>query len=153
MDISQASGPGFLWPGLRRRGGLPANWEDFGAMGSCGSYAHTVGEGTHEEGAPKDLGDSSLLLNGAVRTGMLLTDKKGLTAMDELYETFVSEPYPARKTVYVRLSEGLTNLATKCGFCRVLVTAGEFSGVVAYWPERPESSPRRLTPCACILAP
>ncbi len=34
-----------------------------------------------------------------------------------------------------------------------IVTAGEFSGVVAYWPERPESSPRRLTPCACILAP
>jgi len=42
-----------------------------------------------------------------VRIGVFLTDKEDFAAINEVYETFVFEPYPARTTVYVELPEGL----------------------------------------------
>ncbi|MBA3584856.1 MAG: hypothetical protein H0W36_10090 [Gemmatimonadetes bacterium] len=47
---------------------------------------------------------SGISFDGAVRVGMFLTvEEDGFAAMDEVYETLVSEPYPARKTVYAGL--------------------------------------------------
>ncbi len=49
---------------------------------------------------------SGALLGDAVRIEVFLTDTRHFTAMNEVYEGFVSEPYPARTTVYVGLPEG-----------------------------------------------
>jgi len=39
---------------------------------------------------------------------MILTvEEDGFAAMDDVYESLVSAPYPARKTVYAGLPEGL----------------------------------------------
>jgi len=38
-----------------------------------------------------------------IRVGVFLTDVRDFTAMNEVYGTFVTEPYPARTTVYVGL--------------------------------------------------
>ncbi len=45
-------------------------------------------------------------LDDAVRIGLFLTVEEDFAAMDEVSETFVYEPYPARKTVYAGLPEG-----------------------------------------------
>jgi len=62
--------------------------------------------------APKNPGAvsaaSGVSFDGAVRVGMILTvEEDGFAAMDDVYESLVSAPYPARKTVYAGLPEGL----------------------------------------------
>ncbi len=51
---------------------------------------------------------SGASLGDAVRIEVFLTDKEDdFAAMNEVYDTVVPEPYPARTTVYVKLPEGL----------------------------------------------
>lgn len=51
---------------------------------------------------------SGASLGDAVRIEVFLTNKEDdFAAMNEVYETIVSKPYPARTTVYVELPEGL----------------------------------------------
>jgi reactive intermediate/imine deaminase len=46
-------------------------------------------------------------LENVIRTGVFLTDTDDFEAMNEVYRTLFSEPYPARTTVYVGLPAGM----------------------------------------------
>jgi 2-iminobutanoate/2-iminopropanoate deaminase len=46
-------------------------------------------------------------LEDVIRTGVFLTDTDDFEAMNEVYRTMFSEPYPARTTVYVGLPAGM----------------------------------------------
>jgi 2-iminobutanoate/2-iminopropanoate deaminase len=55
---------------------------------------------------------AALAANGAtledvVRTGVFLTDTDDFEAMNDVYRTTFSKPYPARTTVYVGLPAGM----------------------------------------------
>ncbi len=53
------------------------------------------------------LAASGASLDEVARVGVFLTDIRYFAAMNDVCEIFVSEPYPARTTVYVKLPEGL----------------------------------------------
>jgi 2-iminobutanoate/2-iminopropanoate deaminase len=46
-------------------------------------------------------------LQDVIRTGVFLTDTDDFEAMNDVYRTMFSEPYPARTTVYVGLPAGM----------------------------------------------
>lgn len=75
--------------------------------------AELVGDGVAEQTrrALKNVA-AVLAANGAtledvIRTGVFLTDTDDFEAMNEVYRTMFSEPYPARTTVYVGLPAGM----------------------------------------------
>jgi 2-iminobutanoate/2-iminopropanoate deaminase len=46
-------------------------------------------------------------LDDVIRTGVFLTDTDDFEAMNDVYTTMFSDPYPARTTVYVGLPAGM----------------------------------------------
>ena len=79
MDGSWAFSLGFLYPDYAAEDDYPLMGE---VLGAWVRVVHTiVGGDAHEEGALKDPGDSSRLLDGAVRIGVFLTDKEDFAAM------------------------------------------------------------------------
>lgn len=65
MDVSQALGLGFLYPGHAAEDDYAFMEKILGSPVRVELVHTTVGEDAHEEGALKDLGDSSRLLDGA----------------------------------------------------------------------------------------
>jgi 2-iminobutanoate/2-iminopropanoate deaminase len=72
-----------------------------------------AGEGVAEqtrralENVAAALAANGATLEDVVRIGVFLTDTADFEAMNDVYRTVFSEPYPARTTVYVRLPPGM----------------------------------------------
>jgi 2-iminobutanoate/2-iminopropanoate deaminase len=72
-----------------------------------------AGEGVAEqtrralENVAAVLAANGATLEDVIRTGVFLTDTDDFEAMNEVYWTMFSEPYPARTTVYVGLPAGM----------------------------------------------
>jgi reactive intermediate/imine deaminase len=46
-------------------------------------------------------------LDDVIRVGVFLTDTEDFAALNDVYRSVFSEPYPARTTVYVGLPDGM----------------------------------------------
>jgi 2-iminobutanoate/2-iminopropanoate deaminase len=72
-----------------------------------------VGEGVAEqtrralENVAAVLAANGATLEDVVRTSVFLTDTDEFEAMNDVYRTMFTEPYPARTTVYVGLPAGM----------------------------------------------
>jgi 2-iminobutanoate/2-iminopropanoate deaminase len=72
-----------------------------------------AGEGVAEqtrralENVAAALAANGATLEDVVRIGVFLTDTDDFEAMNDVYRTMLSEPYPARTTVYVGLPAGM----------------------------------------------
>lgn len=53
------------------------------------------------------LAASGASLDDVIRVGVFLTDTDDFAAMNDVYRSVFSEPYPARTTVYVGLPDGM----------------------------------------------
>ncbi len=88
MDVSQAFDVGFPYPGYAAEGGYPLRGEILG-HGFMGKWCTPPWEREPTKKARRrTFGDSSLLLDGAMRTRGVLTDKEGLADMNEVHDTF-----------------------------------------------------------------
>lgn len=103
---------------------LPAPAGPYSHSVRCGPWVHTSGQGAAD--AAGNLADGAeaqtvqcldnvleaLALSGAserdiAKVTVYLTDREHFAAMNRVYETKFSSPYPARTTVFVGLAAGL----------------------------------------------